>query len=98
MTKMDRRCRRLTLDISYDLYSNSTSHKPLIHKWLQRNLRPPRDLDHNGSIGLLNAFYLARQIKDNHNLLPQCDLNNDGAVNRTDVDPNKSKISLSTTA
>jgi len=44
------------------------------------------DLDHSGSIDILDAFYLARQIENNPNLLPQWDLNNDGAINRTDVD------------
>ncbi|MCP4709207.1 MAG: hypothetical protein GY869_11330 [Planctomycetes bacterium] len=44
------------------------------------------DLDQSGSIDILDAFYLARQIDNNPNLLPQWDLNNDGAINRTDVD------------
>ena len=44
------------------------------------------DLDQSGSIDILDAFYLARQIENSDNLLPQWDLNNDGAINRTDVD------------
>jgi len=44
------------------------------------------DLDHNGQVNVLDAFMLARDLKDRLEINAQWDVNNDGAVDQADVD------------
>ena len=44
------------------------------------------DIDLNGRVDILDAFELARQIKDAGHIDSRCDINGDGLVNDSDVD------------
>ena len=44
------------------------------------------DIDNNGRVDILDAFTLARRIESVNYTESQCDINNDGLVNRDDVD------------
>jgi len=44
------------------------------------------DIDHSGSVNILDALQLARRIEDSKPLEPRWDLNGDGIVDRKDVD------------
>lgn len=45
-----------------------------------------RDIDRNGRVDILDAFALARSIKQGHHLDPTWDVNQDGTINQDDVD------------
>ena len=44
------------------------------------------DFDHNGQVDILDAFALARQIRDSDEEEEEWDINGDGLVNQKDVD------------
>ena len=44
------------------------------------------DIDHNGRVDILDAFKLARQIKDTDQVESKWDINGDGLVDNSDVD------------
>ena len=45
-----------------------------------------QDIDQNGRVDILDAFYLARRLENAGELIPQWDFNGDGDIDRTDVD------------
>ncbi len=45
-----------------------------------------KDIDRNGTIDILDAFALARQIESNNQLNDKWDMNGDSLVNQADVD------------
>lgn len=46
----------------------------------------PEDIDRNGRVDILDAFTLARRLENNADLKTKWDFNNDGQVDREDVD------------
>ena len=51
----------------------------------QLALVPREDFDHNGQVDILDAFALARQMRDSEEE-EEWDINGDGLVNQKDVD------------
>ena len=46
----------------------------------------PMDIDHNGTVNILDALQLAQHIESHSTALPQGDFNSDGIIDRRDVD------------
>ncbi|PWU20644.1 MAG: hypothetical protein C5B50_03480 [Verrucomicrobia bacterium] len=63
----------------------------VIHKGPSQNKSAEKafvreDLNHDGQVDILDAFALARQLRDSSNLPQQLDINGDGVVDERDVE------------